>query len=198
MKYLKFERFVSKPRLDRFLIACGNDQERALELYKANIIISKSFYPILHLFEVFIRNTLNSLLINHFSDPDWIRTQKNIFMNDPSLKPSSFFLKTEVSKTETKLAKKGITITPGKIISEQTLGFWTSLFETHHYKLLNGSIIHCFPLKPSSINRSSISIKLNRIRDFRNRVFHNEQICFKGTSIDFNDIQMRITKAKRI
>lgn len=226
MDYLKFEQFVSKARLDRFLIGCGNNQEKALELYKANIIISKSFYPLLHLFEVFLRNRINTILISHFGDADWIRTQKMGFMNDVSLKPSVYYLKNQISNTETYLAKKGITITSGKIISEQSLGFWTSLFENHHYKLLSGSVIHCFPLKPSTINRSSISIRLNRIRDFRNRVYHNEPICFKGATVDyteaeiilndiddllswidselaaymqyFNDISLRIAKAKRI
>jgi len=226
MKYLKFERFVSKARLDKFFIGCGNDQDRALELYKANINISKSFYPILHLFEVFLRNTINSNLVDYFGDPEWIRTQKDHFMSDASLEPSEYFLKSKVTKTETKLARCGITITPGKIIAEQTLGFWTSFFENHHYILLKGTVIRCFPLKPAAINRRLISTRLNKIRDLRNRIYHNEPICFLGNNIDFkevestlqainellswidsellayvsyfNDIEMRINKAKRI
>lgn len=225
MDYLKFEQFVSKARLDKFLVGCINNQEKALELYKSNIIISKSFYPLLHLFEVFLRNRINTVLISHFGDADWIRSQRMGFMNDISLKPSDYYLKNQISKTETYLAKKAITITSGKIISEQSLGFWTSFFETHHYRLLQGSIISCFPLKPSHINRSSISIRLNRIRDFRNRVYHNEPICFKGEMVNyteaetilidindllswidtelasymqyFNDVSMRIAKAKK-
>lgn len=38
--------------------------------------------------------------------------------------------------------------------------------------------------KPAGINRSAISQKLNRIREFRNRVYHNEPICFNGNTID--------------
>ena len=46
--------------------------------------------------------------------------------------------------------------------------------------------MHCFPNKPSIANRSVISQKLNRIREFRNRVYHNEPICFNGNNIDFS------------
>ena len=38
---------------------------------------------------------------------------------------------------------------------------------------------------PAGTNRSTISQKLNRIREFRNRVYHNEPICFNGNMIDF-------------
>jgi hypothetical protein len=32
-----------------------------------------------------------------------------------------------------------------------------------------------------------INQKLNRIREFRNRIYHNEPICFNGSSIDFTE-----------
>ena len=37
------------------------------------------------------------------------------------------------------------------------------------------------------MNRSEIWLKLNRIRKFRNRIYHNEPICFKKSKIDFVD-----------
>ena len=95
-----------------------------------------------------------------------------------------FFLKNEVIKAERKF-RRG-TATAGKVISEQAFGFWTSLFEPKHYHLLSGSIIHCFPNKPASIDRVDIYKMLNDIREFRNRVYHNENICFDNTNIDFS------------
>ena len=82
-----------------------------------------------------------------------------------------------MEKAERTIRRKGGTISSGKVISEQSFGFWTSLFETHHYRLIGGVIIHCFPNKPNNVNRSVIAQKLNRIREFRNRVYHNEPIC---------------------
>ncbi len=37
------------------------------------------------------------------------------------------------------------------------------------------------------MNRNIINQKLNNIRGFRNRVYHNEPICFNGNAIDFTE-----------
>ncbi|HEY1048005.1 MAG TPA: hypothetical protein VGF79_16305 [Bacteroidia bacterium] len=182
MEYIKLEQYTSKPRLDRFLISCNNSRERALKLYEANLKISQAFYPIINLFEIFLRNTMNDKLSFHFSDQAWIINQKNGFMNDSSLGPI-FWLKVQVKKAEENA--RG-TITPGKIIAEQTLGFWTSIFEPKHYKLISGYVIHCFPNKPANINRVYIAKALRSIREFRNRIYHNEAICFDNISINFS------------
>lgn len=181
MNYIKLEQFVSKPRLERYLHSCSNSQTRALELYKANLKVSQTFYPILNLMETFLRNSINHQLSQHYSDIDWILNQKNGFMNHYSLGPK-FWLKSQIDKAEVKTNGK---ITSGKIIAEQTLGFWTSLFEPRHYKLVSGYVIHCFPNKPRHINRNVISKNLNEIREFRNRIYHNESICFNKKNIDF-------------
>lgn len=57
----------------------------------------------------------------------------------------------------------------------------------HHYRLIGGIVIHGFPNKPAHINRSFLNQKLNRVREFRNRIYHNEPICFNGTNIDFSE-----------
>ena len=51
MQYAKLEQFVSKPRLDRYLVSCNNSQERAIRLYNANLLVSQAFYTIMNLFE---------------------------------------------------------------------------------------------------------------------------------------------------
>jgi hypothetical protein len=127
---------------------------------------------------------MNEILIANFSDADWIINQKSGIMSDPSLKTSHYFLRTTISKSERKLNSKQIPITSGKIIADQTFGFWVSLFLPHHYRLVSGSPIHAFPLKPASENRASIHAKLEEIKDFRNRVNHCEPLCFSGNRID--------------
>jgi hypothetical protein len=181
MQYSKLEQFTSKPRLDRFLISCANSRVRALDLYDANLRVSQAFYPIMNLFETFLRNCINDKLSIHFGDTAWIINQKTGFMSDASLKPE-FRIKALVLKAERNT--RG-TITPGKIIAEQTFGFWTSLFEPRHYRLINGYVIHCFPNKPSHVNRIYLANTLKEIREFRNRIYHNEAICFSNITIDF-------------
>lgn len=189
MNYNYLEHLISKPRLDRYLRACGNSKARSRKLYHANLRIAQSFYPVLNLFEVILRNSIQHRLSIHFADPNWIRTQKQGFMSDPGLRTSNYYLRAQVQKAERKLTRKRMPLTPDRIIAEQTLGFWTSFFENHHYRLVKGSVIHCFPNKPPAVNRSSISTKLQVIRDFRNRVYHNEPICFNNHKIDFQNAE---------
>jgi hypothetical protein len=106
-------------------------------------------------------------------------------MSNQCLAKSGFYLKNCVISAEKKMLKKGIAISPGKVLAEQSFGFWVSLFEPVHYKLIGGSAIHSFPYKPPSVNRKTLFLLLSKIRDFRNRVYHNEPICFNGISIDF-------------
>lgn len=115
-------------------------------------------------------------------------------MNDKSLSGSKYFIKNSVIKAERTITKKGGTISSGKIIAEQSFGFWTSLFEPHHYRLIGGVVIHIFPNKPTTANRSVIAQKLNRIREFRNRIYHNEPICFAGNNIDFSNAENILTE----
>jgi hypothetical protein len=189
MEYVKLEYYLSKPRLDRFLQATGNSRSRAKKLYRVNLRVSQSFYPVLNLFEIFLRNSLNHHLSGYFSNDDWIITEKAGFMQDPTLKGSKFHLRACVMNAEKVLRRKGSSISSGKVIAEQSFGFWTSLFERHHYRLIGGTPIQCFPNKPATVNRSTISQMLNRIRRFRNRVYHNEPICFNNSQISFAQAQ---------
>ncbi|WP_182920681.1 hypothetical protein [Pedobacter planticolens] len=184
MKYAQLELYVSQPRLNRFLRACGNSKSKAQKLYKINLRVAQAFYPVMNLFEIFLRNALNNQLALHFNDHDWIINQKPLFMSHLSLAPSRYFLRGCVLKAESKIRPQPIT--SGKIISEQTLGFWTALFDNHHYILLHGSIMAAFPNKSAATNRSAIATKLKNIREFRNRIYHNEPICFRGNSVDFS------------
>lgn len=189
MKYQNLEHLLSPPRLSRYLIACSNSKSRAQKLYRANLRIAQAFYPVLNLFEVILRNRIHEKLTNHFRNSNWIIDEKTGFMNDRTLRRSRFYIKSQVIKAEQRLTRRGRAITTGKIIAEQTFGFWTSLYERHHYGLVGGVIIRCFPNKPSFVNRSSIQVKLQMIRDFRNRIYHNEPICFSGSSVGFQDAE---------
>lgn len=145
MDYRKLEYYSSRPRLDRFLAACGSSESRAQNLYRINLRVSQAFYPILNLFEIFLRNALNYRMSVHFADPDWIIHEKNAFMNNISLAGTKYFLKSSVVKAENVILRKGGFVSSGKIIAEQALGFWTSLFDVPHYRLIGGTVIHAFP-----------------------------------------------------
>ena len=133
-----------------------------------------------------LRNSLDLELSKHFTDTNWIRNQKSGFMDDNSLGTNKY-LKRQVVTTERKLRRKRITITSGKVIADQTLGFWVALFSVPYYRLLVGRPIHIFPNKPPKENRSTLHQRLEKIRSFRNRVNHCEPICFRGNVINCNE-----------
>jgi Abi-like protein len=198
MKFQKIRLYLSSQRIDRYLIAAGNKKTRAVKLYKANIKIAQAFHPLLGILEVALRNRINTILSAHFTDPDWITNQKSGFMIDPSLthidrrtgrRVTNDFLKSSIEKTERRFKRLGIPVTSGKIIADQTLGFWTDLFEVHHYRLLLGRPIQIFNHLPSGHGRSEVCDRLNKIRQFRNRINHNEPICFNGNVIDLTYVE---------
>jgi hypothetical protein len=196
MKFNDFRQYFSAARVNRYLLAADNNKSRAVKLYKANLKTSQAFHPLLGIFEVVLRNRLNDILAAHFADPDWIINQKTGFMSDPSLRftykrtgkqKTNDYLKREINKAEKRLQKTRTTITSGKIIAEQTLGFWTDLFEVHHYRLLKGKPIQIFNSLQAGYGRKEVNDELDKVRRFRNRLNHNEPICFDGSTIDFTD-----------
>ncbi len=196
MKITKVITHLSSARLNRYLIATGNNNSKALRLYKHNLRVSQSFLPILSVLEVSIRNGIDTILTSYFNDPDWIINQKKGFMSHKSLTYSNpltnkitqnYFLKKCVEKSEYKLRRYRLPISAGKIISDQNFGFWTEMFELTFYKILKGRPIQVFKSLPPNTNRIDVLSRLNKIRNFRNRISHNEPICFDSNNIDFSN-----------
>ncbi len=85
MKFNESLLFFSSSRIDRYHNATGKIELKTIELYKANLTLSKYFHPLLGIFEVLFRNIINEILSNYFNDPNWIINQKSGFMIDPTL-----------------------------------------------------------------------------------------------------------------
>lgn len=195
MKYKKFVRYYSYSRISKYYKATGHSKTKAMMLYYGNLKIAQAFHPLLGILEVILRNKLHSELAKHFNDGNWIINEQNGFMKSPLLAKrnkrtgvmlTNDYLFREVSKAEQKLKNKDVNITAGRIIAEQTLGFWISFFDLIHYKILKGTPIQAFQKLPSGYGRKEVYEALNRIRDFRNRINHNESICFVDGKLDFS------------
>lgn len=188
MNYIKLAQYISHPRLNRFLHACGNSQSKAQNLYAVNLRIARAFYPVLNLFETFLRNSVNNQLTRYYGTGNWIIREKNGFMNHSSLS-RDFFLKKSVEKAIGKISAQGSRITAGKVIAEQPFGFWVSLYYPSHFSLMGGSPLFAFPNKPTTTNRIIISNMLYDIQQLRNRIYHNEPICFNLNNMNFTKVQ---------
>ena len=76
-----FEKYFSKQRLQRYLEGCDNDYERAIRLYKENILVSQSLHPLIGIVEVVMRNRIHEVIKEHFGNEDWILHEREGFMH---------------------------------------------------------------------------------------------------------------------
>lgn len=193
MNHKKFSKLYSNARVSRYVKAANGDRRKAQKMYYANALVAKSFQPLLSFFEVILRNQLHYALAAHFNDVQWLINQKTGFMSDPSLTHTvkktgkvtvNDFLKKEVERSERTLIGKKRNVTAGRVIAELNLGFWNSLYETHHYALLKGVPCQIFKALPTGYGRKEVNNTIQEIRYLRNRVSHNEPLCFSNKAYD--------------
>lgn len=193
MNYKKFTRIYSISRVSRYQKAANGNKKKAMAMYYANARVAQTFQPLISFFEVVLRNQLHYALAHHFNDVQWLVNQKSGFMSDPSLTHRvkktgkvkvNDFLKSEVERSERTLVGKKRNVTAGRVIAELNFGFWNSLYETHHYALLKGVPCTIFKTLPAGVGRKEVNQMVKQIRDLRNRISHNEPLCFNEKVYD--------------
>ena len=198
MNYQKFARLYSYSRISKYLKASKGNKKKAQQMYYANARLARAFQPLISFFEVILRNQLHYAIAKHFGDVQWLINQKNGFMSAPSLThvvkktgkiKTNDFLKKEVEKSEKTLQGKKRNATAGRVIAELNLGFWNSLYETHHYALLQGVPCTIFRGLPTGYGRKEINAIIQDIRIMRNRVSHNEPLCFDSRQFDMTYVK---------
>ena len=177
MKYCEYETAFSAARMNKYLKACGGDNDAALTLYRHNIKACQKFYGVLNIFEIILRNAINEHFKAYFSDPDWIRNQlKAGGMLDAHPQKAS------VERMITDLDKAG-RYTNDRVVSSVTFGFWTYMFTKVPYRLGGQSILQIFPAKAKGLGQRAIYNELQDIKIFRNRIAHHEAICFDASGV---------------
>jgi len=191
----KISKYISVSRFQKYRDISNSDKQ-TLKLYQTNLRLSQAFYPMLSLLEVVLRNAIDMEFKLYFNDNNWLRNQRTGFMSHPSLTYQHWrthrtvinsFLKDEVNKSIKSIHKKQQAITHNKIIADLKFGFWLAIFDMTHFTILNGAPLRIFYQLPAGTNRQSIDETLTRIRDFRNRVYHNEPIIF-GKDANLNTV----------
>ena len=198
MNYKKFSRIYSISRVSRYQKAANGSKKKAMAMYYANERLAQAFQPLVSTFEVVLRNQLHYALAHYFNDVQWLVNQKSGFMSDPSLThivkktgkvKVNDFLKSEVERSERTLIGKKRNVTAGRVIAELNFGFWNSLYETHHYALLKGVPCTIFKTLPAGVGRKEVNQMVKQIRDLRNRIGHNEPLCFNEKVYDMTYAQ---------
>jgi hypothetical protein len=171
----EFINLISKSRLNSYKFNDDEDFIVLLRRYIYNIQISESFYPVLSMLEIALRNRINNA-IHSFIKKDWllseIKSQKLLLDNEYKILLNSY----------KKLKLKNKNITQEALISELSLGFWINLCKKAYKTIIwdkKGVFEFVFPNFPISkeMNRIRfISSDLKNILQLRNRIFHHEII----------------------
>lgn len=157
--------------MERYFTLYPDDEQRAITHYQCNLQLSEAMYVSLSVFEVTLRNALCRELWQMTGREDWYA----VFPNTPGLSNLNRYI-TQAAK---QISGRHEQITPSKIIAELTFGFWVSLLNSEYERILWKDLRRAFPFMPKAKRqRKYVSAPLNRFRAFRNRVFHNESICW--------------------
>ncbi len=171
-----FEKVFSTERMSRYYAAYPNDENRAIVHYQANIELSSSFYACLSVFEVALRNALDRELTTLFKREDWYK----VIASTPGLNGLNYY----ITEAQRHISNRGEIVNASKIVAELTFGFWVSLMNSQYERILWHDLRRAFPYLPKvRRQRKNVSAPLNNFRAFRNRVFHNEPICWSETYI---------------
>lgn len=174
MDFATLEWVFSTDRLQPYLAFYKGDQKKATLHYQANLKISESFYTVLSLFEVALRNSLNRELSKLFGTHDWYLHLHQLNALDRT-----------INRAKNQILKRDEVVSSAKVIAELTPGFWISLFNAEYERTLWKDLRRAFPfLEKRERQRHRVSVPLNRIRNFRNRVYHNEPIAWNMQSLE--------------
>lgn len=156
--------FISLERIARY---------KNFDEYLENLKLAKTYYIPLSIVEISFRNSLDKLFKKNISK-EWLQ--------DEGFIKSQHKHKIDVSIKLLKLKDKEIS--HNNILAELTFGFFVTFFKAPYQQHLRyNDLKQIFPNLPSSkskkINRHFIFTKLNKIRLFRNKVFHHDKIIDK-------------------
>lgn len=167
--FTQLRKSISHERLEAYRQRRADSDDLNLYAHYAwNIVLSESLYPALQGLEVSIRNSIHDAASERFNTEYW-------FDDSGFLYPSE---KESVQKAKEILIKSKKTLDAGRIIAELNFGFWTSLFDVRYEQRLWPWLLKpVFPSMPrTERTRKTLSKRLNKIRQLRNRIFHHEPI----------------------
>jgi hypothetical protein len=177
------ERWLSNPRLQRYLLDAGQDRRRALDLYDWNARISAAVLRDLAHLEVALRNAYDRALDASapIGTAHWTLAATSVF---PPLyrtrRVGGTRRSVDVNRQSRSLLEAavkgagGSMAPPGKVIANLTFGFWRYLSSRAHEKSLWVPYLH--DAFAAGVSRSEVDDRVGRLHRLRNRVAHHEPL----------------------
>lgn len=139
-----------------------------------NLLLAESIMPCLHVLEVALRNAIQRQLTSNYGRPDWWESVGTFNVGDQKV----------IGAAKRKIASKSHVITPDRLVSELSFGFWTSLFNARHETELWKALRLAFPRCPKHLRRrNEVSRALTVARNLRNRAAHHDALLWLQPSM---------------
>lgn len=113
---------------------------------------------------------------------DGIKRKMRQLPESKSLNEFEFLTKLN-EKVKNELEVQILVCSHNEFMSNSIFGLWTSLMKEDVHRVTKGILMKVFHNKGDK-NRKEIAEVLDKIRKFRNRVAHNEPLCFNNTVFD--------------
>ena len=181
--FKSLERSISSSRISTYK-SNGHTEIETIADYVLNAKISQNFYFLLQNLEVSLRNAIYDSFKKHYPNSDFFYLFENNSFNRYKSKKEKHSRECWKMLCGVKYKLKHMqTLSDGKIIAELNFGFWTELLISRDNKytdMWRRIFLDVFPnykIKSSiDKDKTSIALKIDDIRNFRNRIFHYEPI----------------------
>ena len=158
--------------------------------YMYNVELARALVPVLHWSEIALRNRLDRVIgaaypvggARPFVDvPSWLDA------DPPVLLPNERVRVEQAKRNLLRRPRPSVTLPPGKLVAELSLGFWTHLLDGAYEnwripnRLWPALLEPVFPFCPAAeLSRKNVHARYQEIKDIRNRAFHHERISHPG------------------
>lgn len=185
------ERSISAERLSGYLRAAGGDHLAGIRLYETNTQLSGVLYCVLQGLEICLRNAIHRVFSSGYG-PSWY----------DCIPVLQYPLPDRLAEAKRSISRQGKLLTPGRVVSELSLGFWTALIGRKYEKSLWVPHLHrVFPnalrsidaesprrQKAAMLSRADIAKRMESIRQFRIRIAHHEPILHFQLDSEYGNI----------
>ena len=180
---------LSPKRLITYVMAASGDRKIALQLHAWNTAVSAAFYGPLQGLELTLRNAMNRQLVRKYGE-EWYDDNSDAELDQHACR--------HVASTKNRLERFYSSAEAAQIVANLSFGFWVSLVgpggkrgnncEANYEKTLWRPALRQAFRYPKPLLRKEVHIRLDRLRNLRNRIAHHEPILARDLEKDHQDI----------
>ena len=164
---------IAEVRLERYRRPTDAEDLDMLINYFWNMALADALHCSLSAAEILLRNTIHKTLSGYFGQHDW-------YERDELLEEKQ---REDRDDAKRHIESRGRTITPERVISHLTFGFWVTLLSSRYNERFwrpdladPPNLRVAFPHSPPKSRRNDIQAKYYRANNLRNLAFHHEPI----------------------